>query len=1185
MRLKSLELKGFKSFANDTLIHFNEPVIGIVGPNGSGKSNIVDAIRWVLGEQKGRELRLENMSDVIFNGTKKRKPAPVAQVSLTFENNLGILPSEYHEVVLSRILYRSGDSEYKLNGVTCRLKDIQSLLIDTGIGSNSYAIIALGMVDDILSDKDNSRRRMFEQAAGVSKYKKRKHETLLKLKLTDDDLNRIEDLLKEIQTNMELFEKQARRTQKYYELKEDFKQFSLLYAARNNRALRDQFAASDKRIEAETDRYGRMEADLAVLHAALEKLKAAHLGDEQTVSAHQKELNALVGRIREIENEKNLAEQKISFLTQSRQHLALQINTAEERLATLRADLQRHRDQHTEQGARVESHAQALASARHHRDQVLAAFTEMMDNRESVNLLQQQQEKEIFQLEKEIAVTQNNRDILIRENTLIDDQAAQLGDETAQAKASLETEHRAQYEAAEALAAVEQQEIERMQHIRDLENVLTGKLDELRQIQRTLDARTHEADLLMDMIANLEGFPESIKFLSRSADWNVSAPLLSDIIYCDQPYRVLVEQVLEPYLNYYVVNAWSDAARAVRLLSQAQKGRANFFIREEFTTLHTARPLQGITPLLDHLQIEAGYEGLVTALLHNVYVADQAPMDEVLRDNDLRGVTIIDREGQMIRRTGQLAGGSVGLFEGKKLGRRKHLEHLDEEIVSLRQTFQQLHAGVKEMQAQLAALQAVDHAQSLKELRLRVVHLSQACTELGSRLQHLQTRSEEFRQKKDNNLRQIGAFDGHMTSANQLLESKRNDLQIHHQALEQSEEKYADIQRARQEAEKTFNEAQLQDLQLRNKLDSLARELTYVTEQIAQIEKTHTLQQQQMTSGGAELDQVKSRLLEHQDTLLHLYEQKKIQETKLTEAEQHYYQQRNEISTVDDQIRHTEKEKSNQQYLINELKEHHHQLKFRLMAISERLQVEFGVRLEDFPADELDESLPLDELEAKVQRQKNRLDNYGEINPMAIEAHREIKERFDTISGQREDILKAKDTLLTTISEIETTATTQFLEAFQNVRENFIEVFRSLFTEDDTCDLVLLDPANPLESEIDIIAKPKGKRPKSLSQLSGGEKTLTAIALLFALYLLKPAPFCIFDEVDAPLDDANIQKFNRIIKKFSSQSQFIIVTHNKSTMAAVDTIYGVYMEEMGISGLSQVDFRAFDERDLLAVQN
>src|SRR5687767_814757 len=429
MRLKSLELKGFKSFANDTLLHFDEDVIGIVGPNGSGKSNVVDAIRWVLGEQKGKELRLENMGDVIFNGTKKRKPAPVAQVAITFDNNLGMLPSEYQEVVISRHLYRSGESEYKLNGVTCRLKDIQSILIDTGIGSNSYAIIALGMVDDILYDKDNARRRMFEQAAGISKYKKRKHETMLKLKLTTDDLIRIEDILKEIQTNLELLEKQAKRTRKYVELKKDYKELSLNLAARNNYQLRDQFAESEKRIQEETDNYTRLEADLDVLHAELEKLKKDHLGDEMLVGSFQKELNELVANIRTIEHEKNLAEQRIAFIRQNKQNLEFQINRAHESLEKLNKEILFQTRQYEEQSKVLESHHVLLKDAQYHRDEVSRKYRDMLDNRENVSNLHQQFEKEVFELEKNIAVYLNNADILHNENKIITDEIQRLNDE------------------------------------------------------------------------------------------------------------------------------------------------------------------------------------------------------------------------------------------------------------------------------------------------------------------------------------------------------------------------------------------------------------------------------------------------------------------------------------------------------------------------------------------------------------------------------------------------------------------------------------------------------------------------------------------------------------------------------------------------------------------------------------
>ncbi|MBK9984220.1 MAG: chromosome segregation protein SMC [Saprospiraceae bacterium] len=1185
MRLKSLELKGFKSFANDTLLHFDEDVIGIVGPNGSGKSNVVDAIRWVLGEQKGKELRLENMGDVIFNGTKKRKASAAASVAITFDNNLGLLPSEYQEVVISRHLYRSGESEYKLNGVTCRLKDIQSILIDTGIGSNSYAIIALGMVDDILYDKDNARRKMFEQAAGISKYKKRKHETMLKLKLTSDDLIRIDDILKEIQTNLELLEKQAKRTRKFVELKSDYKSLSLTLGARNNFELRDLFAQSEKKIQDETDNYSRLEADLSVLHAHLEKLRKDHLGDELTVGSFQRELNELVANIRTIENEKSLADQKIVFIRQNKQNLETQISMATKRLEKLNDEILSLRTGYTENEQILNEHLSTLTESQHQRDEIARKYEEMMSNREAVSNLHQQFEKEVFDLEKNIAVFINNADIINNENKIVADETQKLTLEHEQLKQHLQEEEEQKELAAKALAGLEEQEMNRMRTIRELEIDLTAQLDHLRQTQRTLDARTHEAELLKDMISNLEGFPESIKFLNKTQDWNVTAPLLSDVIYCDQQHRVIVEQILEPYLNYYVVNTWDEAARAVKLLSFAQKGRANFCILSEYNETPSIIDFEGLTPLLANLEIEHGYESLVRQLLHKVYVTEGSPLDINWEDYPLKGMTVIDKQAQMIRRSHQLAGGSIGLFEGKKLGRKKHLDHLEQEIITLRHEWHQLQSGVQHAQAKLASLQAVDISAQLQSTRSKVVGLLQSWAETNSRLSHVRERKEENDQRHHKNNEALREIDLKIAVSTSELEEKKTKYRDYAQSMEQSEEHYYDIQRQLNAAEAASNEIKLQEIHLSNKLESLGRELKYHIDQQHQLQQNTALQQTQIESESIELENMIMLSSAMSGDLQEKYIDKKNREITLTEVEQNYYEQRNQISAAEEKIKIVEKQRNALQYLINEMKDNHSQLKYKLIAISERMEVEFGVRLEDITAEHLNEELPLDELEAKVLRLRNRLENYGEINPMAIEAYEEIKIRYDNINNQRQDVLSAKESLLSTITEIELTATSQFMEAFDKVRENFIEVFRSLFTDDDTCDLILMDPTDPLESAIDIIAKPKGKRPKSLSQLSGGEKTLTAIALLFALYLMKPAPFCVFDEVDAPLDDANIQKFNKIIKRFSAQSQFIIVTHNKTTMAAVDTIYGVFMEEQGISGLSQVDFRAFDDADMLALQN
>ncbi|MEL6926135.1 MAG: AAA family ATPase, partial [Bacteroidota bacterium] len=343
MRLKKLEIKGFKSFANETVINFGEDVIGIVGPNGSGKSNIVDAIRWVLGEQKTKELRLDKMNSVIFNGTKKRKAGGMASVSLTFDNTKNLLPTEYHTIKITRILYRSGDSEYRLNDVTCRLKDITSLFLDTGVGSNSYAIIALGMVDDLIADKDNSRRKMFEQAAGISKYKKRKRETLNKLKNTEGDLDRIEDLLFEIENNLKSLEKQAKRAKRYYELKDQYKELSLELAVLKVGTYKDRHEQVSKALAAGEDAFRQMEIDITNYEADLEKAKKANVDKEKLLSEKQRDLNTLVDSIRNQEGNKRMLSQKLSFIEQSQTKLSDQVNSASGRTEQLDQEIVNYR--------------------------------------------------------------------------------------------------------------------------------------------------------------------------------------------------------------------------------------------------------------------------------------------------------------------------------------------------------------------------------------------------------------------------------------------------------------------------------------------------------------------------------------------------------------------------------------------------------------------------------------------------------------------------------------------------------------------------------------------------------------------------------------------------------------------------------------------------------------------------
>lgn len=1149
-------------------------MIGIVGPNGSGKSNIVDAIRWVLGEQKSRELRLDQMSSVIFNGTKKRKPAGVASVSLTFENTKNLLPTEYHVVTITRMLYRSGESEYRLNGVPCRLKDIKTLLLDTGMGSNSYAIIALGMVDDILTDKENSRRRMFEQAAGISKYKVRKRETVNKLKSTSADLERVEDLLHEINGNLKSLEKQARRTRRYYEIKSEYKELSIQLALLKMGALKGRHQELSQNIEREQNRYRDMESRHNQLEATLEQERKQHLDKEKALSQRQRDLNALVGKIRSLENDRRMLEQKKQFVDQNREKLESEIRQADQRIQQWEEEIAQYREDLTLE-KRIEARLeQELDQTESELEKIRSSHGELKADLDQVVSRQQALERDLYDLEKRRAVNGNqvesNRQEVARHRE-------EIGHRTEEVKslrekiAALEIDEKREQDQLDALQA---EEDTRQQHLEKAEEELDRVNRKMAQVRRELDAKENEFKLTKSMVENLEGFPESIKFLNNHKDWSKEAPLLSDLIYVKEDYRIAIENYLEPYLNYYVVPTLQDAAQAIQLLGRSQKGKANFFVLEAFRDYTAPMNLIPETrSAIDLIQVDPQYYNLVSYLLANVLVTDREDLRDKLPEAD---VVLLSSSGRLIKRRYSVSGGSIGLFEGKKIGRKKNLELLEEAIRQAESRENKLSTQYYSLKERIQKLKGQRLDDQIQQQKNGLNRLSQEKVSLQTRLENFESFIEEVNVKLTQASQRIEVLEKANAAIDQQLTEKRQHLAEAKERISDTDVTYRQVAEQLSAASTAFNDKNIAFIQQQNKVNALQRELTFREKQLEETRSNLAQNQQTIANSGAESQQIAEDLLRMQEDLKQQYEMRQEREALLTEAEQRYFDARGQITTLEDDLRKLSRTQQELQVLINKLKDAFNDVKYEITSISQRLRIEFEVDINDVINREIPENLVPEEIAEKVEKHKKRLDNYGEINPMAVEAFDEMKERFDSITRQRDDILDAKSSLEDTIKEIEETATTQFLDAFEKARLYFIDVFRSLFTEDDACDLLLLDPDNPLESNIEIVAKPKGKRPQTINQLSGGEKTLTATALLFALYLLKPAPFCIFDEVDAPLDDANVFKFNRIIKKFSKDSQFIIVTHNKLTMAAVDTIYGVYMGEQGVSGVTPVDLRDFE---------
>ncbi|NBC24329.1 MAG: AAA family ATPase [Bacteroidetes bacterium] len=620
MKLLRLEMKGFKSFARDTSLHFNEKITGIVGPNGSGKSNVVDAIRWVLGEQKSSHLRLEKMGDVLFNGTKKRKPAPVAKVTVTFENDKGLINSEYNELSVTRILYRSGDSEYRINDVICRLKDIKSVLLDTGIGSNSYAIIALGMVDDILSDKDQARRKMFEQAAGISKYKTRKRETLNKLKLTTADLDRVEDLIHELNLTLKQQKKQARRAEKYLNLKEQYKSLSIDMAILNStQARKDLCRLKDQLSQAQRE-FDQLNASIRKREAEIERKKQSIIEKESSVSQNQREMSNIVREIQSLENKRDITKQSITYNKNSTERLEKQIQQKKEKVEEFVEKTEKLRKKIETEESTLEQQRNLLADLKNEKEISQKNYSEIKSGRSNrIEKLQDIQQR-IYNCKQEVAVLESRREDGQNQIQRIEKQIS-VQDEKEKA---LDARHRDDERELESLTSQLDQllkyESDRTQQLEALKEKQEEKKNQAQDLERKYDALQNEHDLLKGLVEKLEGFPESTKFLMRSKKWNTRAALLSDVLVSSGDYRSALENYLERYLSYFIVDHPQDAVKGIQLLKESQNGKANFIVNTGGKIAAPQTPAGGAVPAADVVETDAAYQGLISDLLKNVFI-------------------------------------------------------------------------------------------------------------------------------------------------------------------------------------------------------------------------------------------------------------------------------------------------------------------------------------------------------------------------------------------------------------------------------------------------------------------------------------------------------------------------------------------------------------------------------------
>jgi chromosome segregation protein len=1171
VRLKSLEIKGFKSFADKTVVNLDNQITGIVGPNGCGKSNIVDAIRWVIGEHKIKTLRSDNLEDLIFNGSKTRNGSGLAEVALTFENTKNLLPTEFNTVTISRKFYKNGESEYRLNDVTCRLKDITNLFMDTGVTSDSYSIIELGMVDDIIKDKENSRRRMLEQAAGISIYKTRKKEAKQKLDATEQDLNRIEDLLFEISNNLRSLESQAKKAEKYHQIKGEYRDVSVEFVKASLEDFNSSYQELNTQQQHEVDKILALDTVINKEGAELEAQKLELTKREDELHGLQKVFNELVDKLRQLENHKNLSSQRIDHLNQlikNIQHAITESTTQIQNLLTATNDAQKRLATEEDTLAKFKEKQEELRSnldiKRNAYDQQKADLDKLRNEHQQLQIKQ-------FDAEKKVAISENNinnqqRSIhqleeenknreqeIVKQNTQKSDIQSQL-DQKKETVLELQAK---QDEATQKLLA--SQEL--------LEELRVKQFEE----NRKLDAKQNEYNLLKSLVDSLEGYPDSIKYLNKNNNWNHGALLLSEVFNVQDEYRTCIEGYLDKYLNYYVVDTPEQGYDAIDLLRQNKKGKAGFFFLSEINPKQTEENYpEGATPALQVIQCTDKYKPLLAYLLHNVCIAD------TMNTANAGQSVIIQKDGTGFKTSKRLVGGSVGVFEGNKIGRTQRLDKLNQDIKELSESVQLYKQKITETQNLI-----VGYNQELKDDQLRrtkdeINKLENAIVQLDHRIENYTQQIHQSENRIAQLKEQLEVTRNAIAETQQIYGEMKQQMTLAFGNLQTSQEKFSLAEAEYNKTNEEYNQHNIIITRQQSRINEINNERSIREKQVEDLTQKIKNSEQQLKETADQLSETEVQLKTLEEQLYNSLKEKEIAEKELNEKDQAFYVFRNLLTEKETEVNKKRKEKEQAEALLTSIKDKLTDMKLQLSSMKERLYVEFKLELDEVLKQPRTGEMSIDELNADVEKLKKRIENLGDVNPMAVEAFREMKGRHDFIQEQKADLTQAKESLLKTIEEVELTANQKFKDTFEKVKENFINVFHALFTQDDMCDMKLVDPDNLAETTIEIYAQPKGKKPSTITQLSGGEKTLTSAAFLFAIYLIKPAPFCILDEVDAPLDDANVGKFTKMIRQFSDNSQFIIVTHNKQTMASVDVIYGVTMQEAGVSKLVPVDFRSLN---------
>ncbi len=1173
MKIKRLEISGFKSFADKVVLDFQQGVTGVVGPNGCGKSNIVDAIRWCMGEQSAKHLRGKSMEDVIFAGSENRRPLGMAEVSLVFSTEDGRAPAkylDYSEIQLTRRLFRDGESDYLINKTPCRLMDITELFMDTGVGTRAYSIIEQGKIGQILHSRPEERRFLIEEAAGVTKFKSRKQLALKKIESTRHNLARLADVLGEIRRQLASLQRQAKKAEKFREYRDELRDIELLFTAREYRDTHEQRRTAEQQLGTLNDRIREVFATAALAESRMEEARVGQLESEKNLNAAQEEIFRVKSEFSSSEHALEFQRKEMASLEGRLQRLSTEAGELDTRLKECAAQqelLELRRD-----SSAIES-----TSSGEELQKIETELATHQQAEEELNRLLEARRKELFESLAETAQLKNRQENAQKRLTSVCERLERHTREGLQLAERLELTRRRSTELEREIAVVEgEQESCKVEiaALRTREESLKARLPEL---EKTWQARRDEMNLnasrlhsLKELEARFAGYGQGVKALMASKDLRAGFNgLLADVIETSPELEAAVEAALTDHLQCIVCEQPENALRALEFLRKSNGGRAGLALALECTPLPQVT-VDGAVPLSGLVTASGPCQGLVQRLLHSVMLVDTLPQAIQLA-RQYPALSFVTRAGDMLSRGGIITGGSVDQMEKGIIHKKRELKDLEERVATLDKEVAELGRERGELQRQ-----SQEVAEALK-----------GC---GTRLHQADLKLAGLRKDRQQSLDEVGRTEERLAVQGMEAENLQEERQGLEDEVRLTAAQLAETGGSSQQMEQDVSRLKAELEAKRSGLTEIRERATLIRVQVATLREQHEahlrgiadLERQsqdllrRMSSdhedsqkGDAERLELQAAIKSGTERLEELLRQQVVAEQRLGQVRSTYEEAGTILAEMEKQARQLREEsdtvRQSQAELnlrFSTLSMHAEHLERGLQEKSRISMAEALVRLEAVEFDE----------QARRTRQadlQRLLDEMGEVNLMAIEECAGMEERFTFLSAQKDDLEESLRSLQQAIQRINRTTRQRFQETYDLVNAKFQEVFPRLFCGG-KAELRLTNEEDLLETGIDIIVQPPGKKLQNVTLLSGGEKALTAVALIFSIFLIKPTPFCLLDEVDAPLDDANIGRFNDMVREMSAISQFIIITHNKATMQVADTLYGITMEEPGASKVVSV---------------